>query len=213
MIKTISNIDLSSALRRSPTQQRSKDKVRNILEAADRLLPEYGYEALVQSPWPIVEASGVTAGVFYNYFENGEAVLEALSLLYAEQTKAVVDELATETFDSWEDAVDAVNDRFAEFYSQATVRELWLNNRLSQTARLAGREANDHIHKTVVDLIERASGDRIKFTASGATILANLGDKLLRFVFEQPESDRKALMHELKKAMKSYAATFVATDI
>lgn len=209
MIKTISQIDLSSALRRLPTQQRSREKVRSILEAADRLLPEYGYEAIVQSPWPIVDASGVTAGVFYNYFENGEAVLEALSLMYAEQTRAAIDELAAENFQSWEDAIDAVNDRFAEFYSQPTVRELWLNNRLTQTAKLAGHEANSHIHQTVIDLIERSSGHDIKFTPSGAVILANLGDKLLRFVFEQPEGQRLELMAELKNAMKSYAATFI----
>ncbi|MDQ0323958.1 AcrR family transcriptional regulator [Pararhizobium capsulatum DSM 1112] len=209
MIKTISQIDLSSALRRLPTQQRSREKVRSILEAADRLLPEYGYEAIVQSPWPIVDASGVTAGVFYNYFENGEAVLEALSLMYAEQTRAAIDELAAENFQSWEVAIDAVNDRFAEFYSQPTVRELWLNNRLTQTAKLAGNEANSHIHQTVIDLIERSSGHDIKFSPSGAVILANLGDKLLRFIFEQPEDQRPELMDELKNAMKSYAATFI----
>ncbi|MFD0476222.1 helix-turn-helix domain-containing protein [Nonomuraea thailandensis] len=75
-------IDLSSAMRRAPAQERSKVKVRAILDAADELLGEIGYETLVATPWPIVERADVTVGVFYHYFEGGEAVLEALGLRY-----------------------------------------------------------------------------------------------------------------------------------
>lgn len=199
-------------MRRAPTQQRSKEKVRSILEAADRLLPEQGYEALVQSPWPIVEASGVTAGVFYNYFENGEAVLEALSLLYFEQARLVADELASENFEDWETVIDIVNDRFAEFYGQPSVRELWLNNRLTQTAKMAGKEANDHIHMTIVALVERSSRGKLKFSSTGAVVLAQIGDKLLRFTFEQPQDRQPALMAEAKRAMKAYAALFAVSE-
>lgn len=208
MIKTISDIDIGSALRRSPTQQRSKAKVKRILEEADRLLPVLGYDALVQAPWPIVEASGVTAGVFYNYFENGEAVLEALSILYFEQARALIDELLADDFPTWETAIDAINDRFAEFYGQPTVRELWLNNRLTQVAKLAGRDINEHIHKGIVELIERSAHGDIKFSPIGATFLSYLGDRLLRYVFEQEEEVRPAFIDEVKRAMKSYTAAY-----
>lgn len=210
MIKTISDIDFSSAMRRAPAQQRSKEKVKNILKAADRLLAEQGYEALVQSPWPIVEASGVTAGVFYNYFENGEAVLEALSLLYFEQARLLADELAAESFDHWETVIDTVNDRFAEFYGQPSVRELWLNDRLTQTAKAAGKEANDHIHATIVSLVERASGGKLQFSPTASVVFAQLGDKMLRFAFEHSDGRREELMAEIKRAMKAYAALFLS---
>ncbi len=212
MIKTISNIDLSSAMRRAPAQQRSKEKVRNILEAANRLLPEIGYDALVQSPWPMVEASGVTTGVFYNYFENGEAVLEVLSLLYFEQAKTVADELHLESFEDWESVVDTVNDRFSEFYSQPSVRELWLNDRLTQTAKAAGKEANDYIHSSIVALVQRESRGKLSFTPTGAVIFAQLGDKLLRYAFEQGAARQPILMIEVKRAMKAYASLFVSND-
>jgi AcrR family transcriptional regulator len=204
----MSGKSINSALRRAPTQTRSKAKVRSILAAADRLLAERGYKAVVQSPVSLIELSGVTTGAFYNYFDNGEAVLEALSISYFSEAVAVAERLAAKDYSDWKAAIDAVIDSFADFYRRPSVRELWLNDLLMGATRLRGGEANQLIHETLIKLIERSSEDTIRFTPVGATVAAELGDRLLRFAFERMDEGDPLLIAEAKVAMKSYCANF-----
>ncbi|MFD0476221.1 hypothetical protein ACFQ0B_54395 [Nonomuraea thailandensis] len=60
--------------------------------------------------------------------------------------------------------MDAVVDTYADFYGRPSVRELWLNNRLTAVAKEAGREVNDYIYRTITDLLERASGGTLRLT-------------------------------------------------
>lgn len=202
-------IDLASAMRRAPAQERSKAKVRAILDAADELLGEMGYEALVATPWPIVERAGVTVGAFYHYFEGGEAVLEALGLRYFQSAGELVDALAGRSYPDWESVVDAVVDTYADFYGRPSVRELWLNNRLTAVAKEAGREVNDYIYRTITDLLESASDGALRLTPMGARITNSIGDQLLRLVEDETEPARTEMIIEVKIAMRSYCRTFL----
>ena len=62
---------------RKPRQDRSRYKVELILEATIRLLEAKGIEALTTNA--IAAAAGVSIGTLYQYFQNKEAILEALA--------------------------------------------------------------------------------------------------------------------------------------
>ncbi len=64
-------------MRRSPSQQRSKDKIGFVLEAAAQLL-ESGSEAGFNTN-AIAERAGVSIGGLYRYFPDKAAVLRALA--------------------------------------------------------------------------------------------------------------------------------------
>ncbi len=67
-------------MRREPRQQRSRDRVRLILEAADGILSAEGFEALTVRR--IAEAAGVPVGSIYQFFPDKAAVVDALARTY-----------------------------------------------------------------------------------------------------------------------------------
>ncbi|MEU6746085.1 TetR family transcriptional regulator [Spirillospora sp. NPDC046719] len=201
--------DLSRVLRHRPAQRRSRRSVRKIIQAADALLPELGYAAITAAPWPIVERAGVTAGVFYHYFENGAAVLEALSLVYFDQARIMIDRLAGRSFADWESALDAVTDTFASFYSEPSVHELWLNDRLRETAGEVSERINGYIADTIARVLEEVSGGELLLRPPALQILRTLGDDLLHYAFSRPPEETDDYLTEVKIAMRSYCRTML----
>jgi AcrR family transcriptional regulator len=62
--------------RKQPTQSRSRATVETILDGCIRVLDQEGIQAATTSR--IAEASGVSVGSLYQYFENRDAILNAL---------------------------------------------------------------------------------------------------------------------------------------
>ena len=64
--------------RRNPTQERSREMVEWILEAALRLFSEKGYKLTTTNK--IAELAGVSVGSLYHYFPNKESILLELGV-------------------------------------------------------------------------------------------------------------------------------------
>jgi len=62
--------------RRKAKQERARETVEAVLEAAARVLPESGYARATTNR--IAEAAGVSVGTLYEYFANKEEVFDAL---------------------------------------------------------------------------------------------------------------------------------------
>ncbi|MFI9463063.1 TetR/AcrR family transcriptional regulator [Streptomyces xiamenensis] len=63
--------------RKSPRQQRSRETVEVILEAAAQLFQRYGYAATTTNK--VAERAGVSIGSLYQYFPNKDGLLTALA--------------------------------------------------------------------------------------------------------------------------------------
>ena len=72
--------------RKRPAQQRSRETVRVILEAAARIFEERGIAAATTDA--IAERAGVSIGSLYQYFPNKEAVLAELARRLEHRTRA-----------------------------------------------------------------------------------------------------------------------------
>jgi AcrR family transcriptional regulator len=201
--------DLSALLRHAPSQRRSRASVLRILQAADSLLATTGYDELAAAPWPLVEKAGVTAGVFYHYFENGTAVLEGLGLVYYDSARRVVDEVAAAEFETWEAALDAITDAYADFYRVPSVRELWLNNNLGPAESEVGERVNAYIADVIADMLAAASQGSLRLPPQAARVLRTMGDTLVRYAFTRGPENLTALLTEAKIAKRGYCRTFL----
>lgn len=67
---------------RAPVQKRGQQRVDAILDAAEAVFSEMGVEAGTTNA--IAERAGASVGSLYHFFANKEAILQALTLRYAE---------------------------------------------------------------------------------------------------------------------------------
>lgn len=76
-------------LRRIPRQARGQRRMDAILDAAERVFAEVGYEAATTNA--IAARAGTAIGSLYQYFPNKEAILRALADRFLDQLRGVLD--------------------------------------------------------------------------------------------------------------------------
>ncbi|HIK15855.1 MAG TPA: TetR/AcrR family transcriptional regulator [Leptolyngbyaceae cyanobacterium M33_DOE_097] len=77
----------SSSFRRQPKQQRGKERVEKILEAAAMVFDEVGYEAATTHL--IAARAGTAIGSLYQFFPDKAAIFKAMELRHTERVKAM----------------------------------------------------------------------------------------------------------------------------
>ncbi len=75
----------STSLRRQPKQQRGKQRVEKILDAAAAVFDEVGYEAATTHM--IAARAGTAIGSLYQFFPDKAAIFKAMELRHAERVK------------------------------------------------------------------------------------------------------------------------------
>ena len=104
-------------MRRQPQQARSQERVRQILDIAEQLFLEIGYESTTTRA--IAARAGVSVGSLYQFFPDKEAILKALAIRYMQaQYQRFLDlhtsEAVTLPLRSY---VDQMIDVFDQFYT------------------------------------------------------------------------------------------------
>lgn len=79
--------------RREPSQERARETVRAILEAAAQVFERYGYAAGTTNR--IAERAGISIGSLYQYFPSKDAILVALTEQHLERGRELVAPLLT----------------------------------------------------------------------------------------------------------------------
>jgi AcrR family transcriptional regulator len=77
----------SSHLRRQPRQQRGKERVEKILDAAATVFDEIGYDAATTHQ--IAAKAGTAIGSLYQFFPNKAAIFNAMELRHVERVKVM----------------------------------------------------------------------------------------------------------------------------
>ena len=80
-------------LRKKPTQERSKLRVKRILDTAALVFAEVGYAAATVET--IAERAGVSIGSLYQFFPNKRALFNAVGAAYLEESRGLFDRLMT----------------------------------------------------------------------------------------------------------------------
>jgi AcrR family transcriptional regulator len=90
-----------------PQQQRSRESLERILDAAESLIRERGFEAMTIAE--VVERSGSSVGSLYARFRNKRGLLQAVQGRYVDRVEtALAAAMAGSTDDRLEDCVNRV---------------------------------------------------------------------------------------------------------
>jgi AcrR family transcriptional regulator len=193
-----------TATRRTPQQQRSRELVARVLDAAERLLAD-GADGL--STTTIAHAAGVSVGALYQYFPDTSAIVTALARRHMDAFEALMEQTVERAVaEHWEDPVGALVDLFAARYrAEPGYRALWFGTLLNEDLREADRRNKlvlaDGVRRALIDL-GLARDDARAVTISQAAVHAC--DALLQEAFRrEPDGDR-ALLDEAKTMLRAY---------
>ena len=131
------------AERRTPKQQRSRQRVDAIVDAAAALIEEDGVGSLTAAA--IAERASVSTGAFYAYFDDRDDVVDALVDRYlAGFVQVVRSTFAINDFADGPTASDALIDAFVDYHRQEPgFRDVWHGGALQPRHHQADQH-NDH---------------------------------------------------------------------
>ena len=182
-----------------PQQQRSRDVVARVLDAADRLLADEGASALTTTR--LAAEAGVAVGTLYQYFPDTGAIVAAVARRHMDAFEALMREPV-----EGEDLVGALVDRFAERYrSQPGYRALWFGSQLSDELREADRASKrvlaEGVERMVVQRGLARRGPRLGIVCQAAV---HACDALLQEAFRRDPRGDGALLGEAKELLRGY---------
>src|SRR5579859_3967630 len=128
--------------RRIPTQDRGRQRVERILDAAAKVFTEAGFEAATTEA--IAARAGASIGSLYQFFPSKQALFNAIAQRYLDKTRATFARVLAEAGDlGWEKLLDAGIDAFAAVdRDDADLRAVWKNWHLSGDFFAAGQAIN-----------------------------------------------------------------------
>jgi AcrR family transcriptional regulator len=193
------------SLRREPQQARSRERLEQILAAADGVLASEGAGALTTTR--VAEAAGISVGSLYQYFVGKEGIAEALALRYwAEFEERVARVAAADEEDPFADPAGALLDALvAGFRAQPGFMALWYGGLRSERIRDATRPTRTAIAASIERVLavhwpESRQGDR----AIVAAMVALVGDGLLREAFRLDPKGNPDLLNEGRRVLDAY---------
>jgi AcrR family transcriptional regulator len=192
-------------LRRVPQQERSRAKLRRVLEAADRLLADEGAGALTTTG--VAAAAGISVGSLYAYLPDKEAIVEALALQYWAEFRERVEAVAeAHEREPPADPVKAVFDALAEgFRARPGFRALWFGGLRTERVRDVTRPGRADFGATVERILAvyRPDADPAD-RATVARMFVITGDGLLREAFRLDPDGDAALLDEGCRMLGAY---------
>jgi AcrR family transcriptional regulator len=204
------DLDMTQAIagarvRRVPQQDRSRDKLRRLLDAADGLLAREGGDALATTR--VAAAAGIAVGSLYAYFPDKDAIAEALALRYwGEIERRIAAVVEADAREPLADPTGALLDAVADgFRASRGFRALWFSALRTERLRDSTRPARVTIGALVERLLARHWPDADpaeRATVARMYVLA--GDGLLREAFRlDPEGDATVLL-EGRRMLDAY---------
>jgi AcrR family transcriptional regulator len=205
---------MTEGLRRSPGQSRSQEKVDRIVKAAESLLREVGYASATDSPGLLIDSAGVTKGTFYTYFENPESVMHHLAVQMLDRACRLADDLLGENFGSLDQALGGLIDRYADFYRDRAVQEIWLYHRYNPEAEALDASANSYIMTQMETVFDRIAPAERSWPAVASAVTGQFLDHLMQHAFRvDPDGDPEILAETKRLAQLYVGATWPAPAV
>lgn len=197
--------------RRVPAQDRSKERMARILDAAAHEFAERGVEAATIES--IAERAETSVGSIYQFFPNKLAIYEAIGAMYLEEVRALFAVVVrADALDlPWRQIISATIDAFAELHrSSITFRAIWSNITYSRRFFSAGQAMN-------AELAERAEmvfGQMAKRVPPAkrkllAVVTIEAMSALLLLSADKPRAQANALLDEAKMLVQRYLEPYL----
>jgi AcrR family transcriptional regulator len=203
-----------TATRRVPTQERSRRRVEQILDAAAAVVVRDGVEAL--STQEIAREAGVPVASLYQYFADKDDVLLALAGRDMDEMDAEVAaalgelgraDLTVETL------VRTTMEAFVRVYHRRrSFVEIYLRGRTNGAVNRFGREHNNDVaatlHEYAVDTGLAGPG----LTPARALLAVEVGDRIFQLAFEHDDHGDRELVEEGMALVTGYLERYATTQ-
>ena len=191
--------------RRQPVQERSRQTVARILDAADALIDEGGVEAVTTRA--VADRAGVTYPSLYRFFADRDEILDQLVThhLAALDARAVAEE-RTWQITSVRDVIDRELDlHVAYFKEHPSAARLWLSGRSSPAVVAQVRQRAQVLAERLRQALVAANFAPSDTDPRVLLLVVELGDRILDLAFRD-RSDPDPMIIELgRTALNSYA--------
>jgi AcrR family transcriptional regulator len=187
--------------RRAPTQQRSRERVERMLEAARALIEEKGSDAMRMGE--IADRAGVPIGSLYQFFPDKSAIIRTLAERYnAAGRECIAAELAganskAELRTAFAKLIDIY---YGLFLSEPVMRDIWSGMQADKALReveLAESRLNGALLADAMARI-RPNADRSRLKRS-AFLVMSLGESTMRLAVSVERNEGDALVESFKR--------------
>jgi AcrR family transcriptional regulator len=198
---------VNDRIRNSPTQARSRERLRRVLDAADEVLARDGAEAFTTTR--VAAEAGVPIGSIYRFFPDKQAIVEALALRYWSDFEDLVAGIVqSDATDPLPDPGAAVLDVLAAgFRARPGFLALWYGGLRSEQVRDVTRPTREAIARSIQRLLAHHwphASKRARARTAEMVVLA--GDGLLREAFRRDLRGDATVLSEGKVMLDAYVA-------
>lgn len=201
----------NSTMRRQPKQARSQERVHHILDVAEQLFIEQGYEQVTTRA--IAARAEVAIGSLYQFFPDKEAIVRALANRYFEQEyrmflqlHADLTEVEIGTY------VDRMLDAFEQFTEERPGYRAILGPLLDMITVNDANVMNEYDQLMLAGLANFLSERNSQLNAAQCQLIASVvfksANELLWLAFTRDRSQRQALIAETKVLITAYLQTY-----
>ncbi|AFY47840.1 transcriptional regulator [Nostoc sp. PCC 7524] len=203
-------------MRRQPQQMRSQERVDSILNAAEELFIEVGYEQTTTRA--IATRAKVPVGSLYQFFPDKEAILKALATRYFQREYQLFAQLHTQQAETLpvDVYVDKVIDAFDHFMNSHPGYRAVYEQLLNLMTYPAIAAIDDYEYR-IIDELAAFFGrlnpklDTEKSQAIALVVVKVVGDLLWLATSQNPEM-RQQLLTETKILMLGYLNNYLGKD-
>jgi AcrR family transcriptional regulator len=201
---------VATGRRRVPAQARSQARVQRLLDAAAQLVDLLGPDAVTTTM--IAERAGVSVGWIYDYFEDRDAVFDAVIARSIDQLAEIIEE-AHRTYDGegWRVALSAVIDAVVHFYrTQPGFRSIWFSSYLNATMLEVNRTNDEALAERAVERLRRSGlvADDAELMLPMLMVTA-IVDKGLDLAFRRDPAGDATVIEETKRAVHAYLGHYL----
>ncbi|MDX2232759.1 MAG: TetR/AcrR family transcriptional regulator [Leptolyngbyaceae cyanobacterium bins.349] len=205
------NRNKSAMMRRQPKQARSQERVQHILDVAEQLFVELGYEQTTTRA--IATRANVPVGSLYQFFPDKVALLKALADRYFEQEYHLFVQLHAELITA---PIQVYVGRMVDAFDQFALEHPGYQAILSQLIDLMtvadASSANEYDQQILVGLAQFLARRNPSLTATQCELIATVAIKtvneLLWLSLTGDRPFRTQLIAETKTLMTAYLQTY-----
>ncbi|MFN6452925.1 MAG: TetR/AcrR family transcriptional regulator [Nostoc sp. EfeVER01] len=201
----------ASTMRRQPKQARSQERVHHILDVAEQLFIEFGYEQTTTRA--IAIRAAIPVGSLYQFFPDKEALVRALANRYFEQEYQIFVQLHTELAKAdIATYVERMVNAFEDFAQQHPGYRAVLGQLIDLMTVTDASKFNEYDQQILVELADFFSRRNLQLDATQsrliATTVVKVSNELLWLSFTREPLERKQLVKETKTLITAYLQTY-----
>jgi AcrR family transcriptional regulator len=187
--------------RRLPSQQRSRERVERMLQAASDLIAAHGSDALKMRE--VAERAGVPIGSLYQFFPDKSAVIRALAERYTRESRACIAEALSEVRtgqDLSRAFGELVDTYYRLFLSEPVIRDIWSGTQADKALRALELEDSRASARLLTQALLRVEPQRdAGATEKLAFLVWQLGEAAVRLAVSVEQAEGEAMLETYKR--------------